>query len=191
VGLLKSVDGVGEFLCDRRMSASTPRALKIEAVCSFETSVISNPDTQCNNPGDHNPQRHSCWNLKCSKAARKLELAICRHVRFLPSTCSSEISRRKGRGKKKHARNCLGFKIASSTRPPVWHCLETADHISIKFYIWDPLLKSAKDSELFHGRPALVFWTRFRLSSHVAGWLNNDAVRDVCGRSCRKKNCLL
>jgi len=37
-----------------------------------------------------------------------------------------------------------------------------------------PFTKIAKDNGLFTGRPALVFWARLRLSSHVAavaGWI--------------------
>jgi hypothetical protein len=42
VGLFKSIDGVGEFLYDRRMSASTPGPLKIEsAVPSSHRQLVT------------------------------------------------------------------------------------------------------------------------------------------------------
>ena len=81
-----------------------------------------------------------------------------------------------GEGEKTHE-----IALASkSLRPSACHGTETADQIFIQFYIWDPLLKSAEDNGLLTGRPVLVFWACFRLSCHVAGWLNNDGVRNVC-----------
>jgi hypothetical protein len=44
------------FVCVRCTPARTPWSFKMKAVCSFETSGIGNPATQCNNSGDHSPQ---------------------------------------------------------------------------------------------------------------------------------------
>jgi hypothetical protein len=43
-----------------------PITLKMEAACSFETSVSAHKTTRCNNPEDHNLNNHSRENLKSS-----------------------------------------------------------------------------------------------------------------------------
>jgi len=106
VGLFRSV-GVGEFLCDRRVSGQLALhgrwRLKwcVSTKHRWWVTLILSVTTQ----GHHNPQRRSCWTPKSYKAARKLELAVCRHGRILPSTCSSEVGRIQVRGKGKKARN--------------------------------------------------------------------------------------